>query len=105
MALIFVKNPLPCLSAVPAHKDAALLVGTEGMTHSSGVDDIRLAGIDDNAGNVLCFIQPPVAPCFSAVRRFINAAAKRDRVPDIRLSCADIDDVMVLRLQSDVANG
>src|SRR5262249_34572590 len=56
------EHVLPALATVPGAKDAPLEVGTEGVPERGHVDEVRVPGVDADAGDEARVLQAEVGP-------------------------------------------
>ena len=84
--LVDVEHPLPRVAAVPGSEHAALLVRPPKVADRRYVDDVRVARVDEHAGDVLRRLQPLVRPRVAAVRRLVDAVPPRRGLPVLGLA-------------------
>ena len=72
---VFIQNLLKRLTAIGGTKDAALLVWSVGMTFHCDEQAIRILGIDENCGDLLCVAKAEMLPGVSRVGGFIKTVA------------------------------
>ncbi len=93
--IIDIKNLLPGIAAVSCFENAALPVPGKEMTHGCHIDDVRIFGVDDDAGNMLRIAQAHVLPGLAAVQGFINAVPAVGAAGIISFAGPDPDDILV----------
>ncbi len=87
------EHPLPGPTAVAGAEDAALRVASPGVAERRDVDDVGVAGVDDDVGDVAGVGEADVGPGAAAVGRLVDAVAVRDVRADRRLAGAGVDHV------------
>src|SRR5262245_34347100 len=65
---------------------------------------VRIARIDDDAGNVAGVVEPEVCPRFTGVGRTVYPVAVGPILPHVRFTAADVDDVRIGRRYTDRAD-
>ena len=84
---------LPGLAAVGRLVEAALAAGGPERSLRGDVDDVRVARIDDDLGDVLGLLEAHVRPALAAVEAAVDAVAVADVAAADVLAGADPDDV------------
>jgi hypothetical protein len=105
VAVVRVEDFLPGVATVGGHEDAAFLVRSVGMADGRDVYFLRVARVDDDARDVARVGEAEVFPGLAAVGGLVDAVAEGDRVADVGLAAADINDVGIARFQSQVTDG
>ena len=100
-----VEGLLPGLAAIGGHEDAAFLVGAGVVAERADVGDVGVEGIEGDAGDVVGVLEAEVAPGLAAVERFVDAVAEANAVAGVGLAGAEPDDVGVMRVDGDIADG
>ncbi|MXV95241.1 MAG: hypothetical protein F4Z92_05090 [Gemmatimonadetes bacterium] len=103
--LVDLEDVLPGLTAVLCAEDASLLIRAPEITHRRHVDDVRVAGVDEDATDVPGGVETHVAPGVPRIRGLVDAVAPAGRLPVLRLPGADPDQVWVRLVEGDVADG
>src|SRR5262249_30195793 len=98
-------DEVPGLAAVAGPVHAALRVRPPEVAEGGDVDDVRVPRVDDDAADVVRFLEAHVPPGLAAVGGPVHALAPRDAVARVGLAGADPDDVRVGRGHGDVADG
>src|SRR5439155_26172649 len=88
---IQVEDLLPSRAAVAGLEDAALRIGGPAAAQRGDVDDIGVFRMNDDAADVLCFLEAHILPRLAAVAGFVDAVAPGDAVAGIGLAGADPD--------------
>ena len=92
-ACVFVhkKRFIPGLAAVGGPEDATLLLWTVGMPECARTDDVRIAGINDDAADPASLLETHGSPGLSRVGGFVYPVADRDMAANKGLagSCPD----------------
>ena len=91
----------PRASRVVGNVNAAIRRIGEDVAERADDDVRRVLRIDDDARDVARAAQADVAPRFSAVGRFVEPVAVTHVVARIALAGADVDDVLVARIDGD----
>ena len=86
---------LPGFAAIGGAVDAALVVGSAEMAERGDVDDVGIAGMDDNATDVVGVRETHVLPCFAAIDGFVDAVAIGSIAAHAGFAHAGVDDVGV----------
>src|SRR5438477_3369749 len=86
---------LPAGAAIPRSKDAPLRIGAVGMAEGGNVDEVRIAWVDANLGDVSRLGKPQMAPRAARVIGAIDAVPVRDVATNVRLTHAREQDVGV----------
>ena len=89
------QDALECLAAVGGPEDAALFVGTVGMTERGDEEAIRIPRVDGNLRDLLRVAQSEVRPRRAGVRRFVDAVADRKVRPRQPFTTSDVQDVRI----------
>ena len=100
-----VEDPLPALAAVNGLEEAALLVRAPLAAQRARVDDVGVAGIDDEARDLLAVGKAHVRPVLTGVDRFVHAVADRRVVARVALAGAGVDHVGIRRRDGDRPDG
>ena len=95
---------LPIAAAVPRAEHATRWIGAGAMPHRRDVYDVRVAWIDDDAGDVPCVIESQMCPGATAIRRAVDAVTVSVVLSKVRLSAARVDDVRITRGDGNRAN-
>src|SRR5262249_31639420 len=98
------QDVLPGLAAVGGLEQAAVAARPPERPLGGDVDDVRVARVEDDAGDVLRLLEAEVLPGLAAVVGAINAVAVADAALAVVLAGADPDDVGVLRVEDDAAD-
>src|SRR5262249_53482527 len=96
---------LPGLAAVGGFVQPAVAAGVPERALGGDVDHVGVARVDDDAADVLRVLQADVAPGLAAVVGAVDAVAVGDAALAVVLRGADPDDVGVLRVEGDGADG
>ena len=102
--LVDVLHFRPVPAAVSRLVDAAVRARAKEVARCCSVHDFGIARVDHDAGDGLCFAQPEELPRRTAVGRLVHPAAERCGLPVVGLARADVHDVGVRRVDSDVAD-
>src|SRR5439155_67365 len=92
---IFVENFLEGLSALGGAENAALCVGTIGVSFGSDENAVGIFRVDENRGDLLGVPQTEMRPGFSRVGGFVNAIAGREIGALQSLAAANVNDVRI----------
>src|ERR1700724_1369679 len=98
------EHPLPGLAAVGGLVDAAVAAGRPQRPLGGDVDDVGVARIDHDAGDVLRALEAEVLPVPAAVGRPVDAVAVGDAALAVVLAGADPDDQRVVGVDGDAAD-
>src|SRR5262249_11900666 len=88
---------LPGLAAVRGLVDTALLVRPPETSQGGNVDGVWVLRVNDDAADVVRFLQAHVLPGFAAVGGLVDAVAPGDAVARVRLARPHPDDLRVRR--------
>src|SRR4029077_6406967 len=91
---VLLQDELPALAAVLCPQDAALGIGTEGVTQDRGEGDVGIDRIDHDGAD-LPLLLPHPGPGSACVERLVDAVPRGHVAPDVGLARADVDDVRV----------
>ncbi len=89
------QHVLPRLAAIGGAKNTTLLAGSEGVTEGRDVDDIRVAWMDPDPGDMPRILEPQMRPGLAGVGRPVHAVAVADVQPDAGLAHPGVDHVRV----------
>ena len=95
--LVHEQHPLPGLPAVRRAVDPPLLLRPVAVPQRGDVDDVRIAGVDDDAGDAACVVEPHVLPGLAGIGGLVDPVADRDVAADPCFPCAGPHDVGVGR--------
>ncbi len=99
------QDSLPGLAAVGGFVQAAIAARPPERTLGRHVDSVRIAGIEDDAGDVLRLFQPHVLPGFAAIVGAVDAVAIGDATLAVVFSRADPDHVRIFGIEDHGADG
>ena len=71
----FIENARPVFAAVGGFVDAALIVGSVGVTKSADVDGARIGGIDEDAADLAGTFEADARPGCTGVVAAVDACA------------------------------
>src|SRR6516225_5190240 len=101
---IFEKHSFPGFSPIEAAIDAAFIVWSIGMAQRSYEDDIRIAGMNEYARNMLCVCQTDVEPGPAPIRALIHSVPIGNVAANAGLPGANIDDVRIRNSHRDCSD-
>ena len=84
----------PAVAAVLGAQDAALGIGSEGVTQDRGEGDVGIGGIDHDGAD-LPLLLPHPGPGSAPVERLVDAVPRGHVAPDVGLARANVEDVRV----------
>ena len=80
-------------------------IGTGVVAQRADVGDVGVQRIDDDARDVMRVCEAQIAPRLAAIERLVHAVAEADAVARVGLARAHPDDVRIMRIDRDVADG
>src|SRR6185437_718839 len=90
-------DPVPRAAAVHGFVNTAIWIRSEEVSIRGNVYDVRVLWIDDDARYCLRPFETDVGPRLAAVRRLVNAVAKRGGISVIGFARSSINDVGICR--------
>ena len=78
-------------AAVGGLVDATLVVGAVDMSKRPDVDGGCILRVDHNTADMPRVFESDVEPGLTAIHRFVDSSAKRERGPNVGLSGSNID--------------
>ena len=93
--LVDVQHFFPVLSTIGALEHAAFFIGSPLAAEPTRIDDVRIFSINDDAGDLVTFLETDVRPVLAGVDRLEHPNADRRVVPRILFSRAHIDDIRI----------
>src|SRR5262249_37963521 len=102
--VIDVEDLFPGLAAIGSLEEPPFLVATVEPAQGPDVDDVRIFGMNADAANLKCSLQPLVSPGLAAVGRLIDAIAVCDGIARIVFAGAHPNNVAVGRCDAHVAD-
>src|SRR6185503_16935601 len=92
-------------TAVRGFVDAAIGARTKERSGRRDVDRVRVTRIEHDARNRLRLAETDVRERLAAIGGLVHPVAKRCRLPVVRLTGADVDDVRIVLIDGDIADG
>ena len=94
--VVDLQDSFPRGAAVLASIDAALLAGAPDLALYGNVNEVRVPGVHDDAGDLSCIGQANMFPGRAGIRGLVHAVTVTGRdTPDGRLARAYVDDIDV----------
>src|SRR5262249_24583528 len=100
-----VKHALPRLAAVGRLVQAAVAARPPERPLCRDVDGVGVAWVEEDLADVLGLFEAHLLPRFAGVVGAVDAVAETDAALAVVLAGADPDDVGVLRVEDDLADG
>src|SRR5262249_18487438 len=92
---VFPEDFLEALAAVGGAEDAALFVGSVGMSGDSRKDLVGVMGINGELGNLLALAKPQGCPGLAGIGGFVDAVANGEVRAMQPFAAAHVDNVRI----------
>src|SRR6185369_5138797 len=102
--LVAEEHLVPGLAAVAGPEHAAVRVRAVGITKGGHEGDVRVGGMDANAGDRLRAVEADARPGLAGVDRPVDAVTLNDVAAQLGLASAGVDDVRIRRGDLDGAD-
>src|SRR5581483_8141692 len=103
--VVHIDDLLPGLAAVGGAEEAAFGVRAPGVAEGRDEDDVGIARVHDDAGDVARVVEADVRPGLTGVHGFIHPVAEGDVAANAGFAGADVDDVGIGRRHGNAADG